>query len=202
MYFSVAQSCLTLCDPVDPRLLCPWNSSGKNTGVGSHSLLQGIFPNQGLNPGLLWSSTTAPRVRHKGPPSVGSSLLFSCQCWCGYSDGSPSAHDSIVWLCLHGCLIFLHRHFPPQSLPSHPLMPSPGSQQQTLPWDCSSIPTPQVPGTVLFKGLVSLSRVCRAVARIVCVILIPFKLSQISSFTLQQPQMLLLCPKQLPWFGD
>ena len=34
------------------RLLCPWNSSGKNTGVGCHSLLQGIFPNQGLNPGL------------------------------------------------------------------------------------------------------------------------------------------------------
>ena len=35
------------------RLLCPWNSPGKNTGVGSHSLLQGIFPIQGLNPGLL-----------------------------------------------------------------------------------------------------------------------------------------------------
>ena len=35
------------------RLLCPWNSPGKNTGVGSHSLLQGIFPAQGLNLGLL-----------------------------------------------------------------------------------------------------------------------------------------------------
>ena len=35
------------------RLLCPWNSPGKNTGVGSHSLLQGIFPTQGSNPGLL-----------------------------------------------------------------------------------------------------------------------------------------------------
>ena len=34
-------------------LLCPWNSPGKNTGVGSHSLLQGIFPTQRLNPGLL-----------------------------------------------------------------------------------------------------------------------------------------------------
>ena len=32
--------------------LCPWNSSGKNTGVGSHSLLQGIFPTQGSNPHL------------------------------------------------------------------------------------------------------------------------------------------------------
>ena len=34
------------------RLLCPWNSPGKNTGVGSHSLLQGIFLTQGLNLGL------------------------------------------------------------------------------------------------------------------------------------------------------
>ena len=30
----------------------PWNSPGKNTGVGSHSLLQGIFSTQGSNPGL------------------------------------------------------------------------------------------------------------------------------------------------------
>ena len=36
-----------------PRLLCPWNPPGKNTGVGCHFLLQGIFPTQGSNPGLL-----------------------------------------------------------------------------------------------------------------------------------------------------
>ena len=35
------------------RLLCPWDSPGKETGVLSHSLLQGIFPTQGLNLGLL-----------------------------------------------------------------------------------------------------------------------------------------------------
>ena len=34
------------------RLYSPWNSSGQNTGVGNLSLLQGIFPNQGSNPGL------------------------------------------------------------------------------------------------------------------------------------------------------
>ena len=34
-------------------LFCLWNSPGKNTGVGSHSHLQRIFPNQGLNLGLL-----------------------------------------------------------------------------------------------------------------------------------------------------
>ena len=35
------------------RRLCPWGSPGKNTGVGCHSLLQGIFSTWGLNPGLL-----------------------------------------------------------------------------------------------------------------------------------------------------
>ena len=51
----VAQRCLTVCDPMDcdPRLLSPWDSPGKNTGVGSHSLLQGLFLTQELNPGLL-----------------------------------------------------------------------------------------------------------------------------------------------------
>ena len=39
----VTQLCLTLCNPVD-YLLCPWDSPGKNTGVGCHFLLQGIFP--------------------------------------------------------------------------------------------------------------------------------------------------------------
>ena len=34
------QSCLTLCDPIDTRLLCPWDSPCKNTGVGCHFLLQ------------------------------------------------------------------------------------------------------------------------------------------------------------------
>ena len=35
------------------RLLCPWDSPGKNTGVDCHSLLQRIFPTQGSNLGLL-----------------------------------------------------------------------------------------------------------------------------------------------------
>ena len=46
----VTQSCLTL----RPHgLYSPWNSPGQNAGVGSLSLLQEIFPTQGLNPGLL-----------------------------------------------------------------------------------------------------------------------------------------------------
>ena len=46
----VAQSCPTLCEPA--RLLCPWDSPGKSTGVGCHFRLQRIFPTQGSNMGL------------------------------------------------------------------------------------------------------------------------------------------------------
>ena len=43
-----AQSCPALCDTMDTtRLLCLWNSPDKNTGVGCHSLLQGIFLREG-----------------------------------------------------------------------------------------------------------------------------------------------------------
>ena len=41
------------CELSPARLLCPWDLPGKKTGVGSHSLLQGIFPTQGSNFGLL-----------------------------------------------------------------------------------------------------------------------------------------------------
>ena len=52
----VTQLCLTLCDPMDcrpPGSSVHMDSPGKNTGVGCHALFQGIFPTQGLNPGLL-----------------------------------------------------------------------------------------------------------------------------------------------------
>ena len=50
------QLCLTLqLHGLQPtRLLCPWDSPGKNTGVGCHALLWGIFLTQGLNLHLLW----------------------------------------------------------------------------------------------------------------------------------------------------
>ena len=46
-----SESCSVVSDLLWPHGLCsPWNSSGQNTGVGSLSLLQGIFPTQGSNP--------------------------------------------------------------------------------------------------------------------------------------------------------
>ena len=47
------------------RLLCPWNSLGKNTRVGCHTLLQGIFSTQGSNPGLPLCRQILYRLSHK-----------------------------------------------------------------------------------------------------------------------------------------
>ena len=55
------------------RLLCPWASPGKNIGVGCHALLQGIFPTQGLNLGLLHCNpgieTGSPTLQVNSLPS-------------------------------------------------------------------------------------------------------------------------------------
>ena len=50
------------------RLLCPWNSPGKNTGVGCHSLLQGIFLTQGSNLGFLHCKQILYCLNHQGSP--------------------------------------------------------------------------------------------------------------------------------------
>ena len=67
MQVKVAQSCLTLCDPMDYR---PWNSPAQNNGVGSLSLLQGIFPTQGSNPGIPHCRWSLYQLSHKGSPRI------------------------------------------------------------------------------------------------------------------------------------
>ena len=62
-------SCVLLCDPMDCSLLgssVHGDSPGKNTGVGCHTLLQGIFPTQGSNPGLLHCRQILYRLSHQG----------------------------------------------------------------------------------------------------------------------------------------
>ena len=49
---------------------CPWNSPGQNTGVGSLSLLQGIFPAQGSNPGFLHCRQILYQLSHKGSQRI------------------------------------------------------------------------------------------------------------------------------------
>ena len=84
----------------------------------------------------------------------------------GYGDAPLPTHDSAVPPCFHGCLAFHHRHFPPQSPPSHPLGPSLQSRA-ALPCDCSTIPKLQLPAAAPSRGPASLSGVCMAAARTV-----------------------------------
>ena len=69
----VAKSCPTLCDPMTVGYACQaplWNSPGKNAGVGSHSLLQGIFPTQGSNSALLHYRQILYCLSHQERPTI------------------------------------------------------------------------------------------------------------------------------------
>ena len=73
LHAKLLQSCLLSATPwtVAHRLLCPWDSPGKDIGMGRHVLLQGIIPTQGLNQCLLcllhWQTSSLPLVPHWKP---------------------------------------------------------------------------------------------------------------------------------------
>ena len=58
-------------------LYSPWSSLGQNTGVGSLSLLQGIFPTQGSNPSFQHYGQILYQLSHKGSPTIFVNKLFS-----------------------------------------------------------------------------------------------------------------------------
>ena len=65
------ESCSVVSDSLwHHGLYSPWNSPGQNAGVGSRSLLQGIFPTQGLNPGLPHCRRILYQLSHKGSPRI------------------------------------------------------------------------------------------------------------------------------------
>ena len=69
----VTQLCLTLCIRMDyspPGSSVHGGFPGKNTGVGCHALLQGIFPKQGLNPGLPHYKQILYHLSHQGSPNT------------------------------------------------------------------------------------------------------------------------------------
>ena len=76
-------SCSVVSDSLQLHgLYSPWNSPGQNTGGGSRSHLQGIFPTQESNPGLLHCRQILYQLRYQGsryeivPHSVFISLLY------------------------------------------------------------------------------------------------------------------------------
>ena len=94
------QLCPTLCDSTDcssPGSSFHGDSPGKNTGVGCHALLQGIFPTQGSNLHffclLCWQAGSLPLVppgtRSKYVAGAAAKSLQSCLTLCNPIDGSP-----------------------------------------------------------------------------------------------------------------
>ena len=80
----VAQSCPTLCDPMNCSPLgssVHGDSPGKKTGVSCHALLQGIFPTQGLNPGLPYCRLILYHLSHQGSPFYSIHACLFPQSW-------------------------------------------------------------------------------------------------------------------------
>ena len=70
-----------LSDSLQPHgLYSPWNSPGQNTGVGSLSLFQGIFPTQGSNTGLPYCRWLLYQMSHKGSPEMKVKFPYAMLC--------------------------------------------------------------------------------------------------------------------------
>ena len=117
----VSKSCPTLATL--HGLLCPWDSPGKNTGVDCHFLLQGIFPTQESNPGLLYCRQILYRLSYEGSPImcyyyvISGNVRFSDSWTTGEqknswilpelrSHGSPHQQASIKTVWLHFVCFF------------------------------------------------------------------------------------------------
>ena len=71
MYESESESRSVVSDSLRPQgLYSLWNSPGQKTGVGSCSLLQGIFPTQGLNASLPHCRHILYQLSHQGSPRI------------------------------------------------------------------------------------------------------------------------------------
>ena len=84
----VAHLCSTLLRPHE--LYSPWNSPGQNTGMGSLSLLQGIFPTQGSNLGLLHCRRILYQLSYKGN--------HGCSSWIRKGRGTRDQIANICWI--------------------------------------------------------------------------------------------------------
>ena len=95
----LAPSHLILCDSMHcspPGSSVHGDSPGKNTGVGCHALLQGIFPSQGSNPGLLHCRQILYHLSHQGSPRI---LQWVA---CPFFRGSGQPRNRIGVSCIAG----------------------------------------------------------------------------------------------------
>ena len=112
----VTQSCPTLCDSTDcrpPGSSVQGDSPGKNTGVGCHACLQGIFPIQGSNPGIPHCRLILYHLNHKGSQTVSFWLCTSAEFYVNVIQSSTKSTTQQkciyfrkhCWLDLHGSMV-------------------------------------------------------------------------------------------------
>ena len=89
-------------------LYSPWNSPGQNTGVGSLSFLQGIFPTQGSNPGFPHYRQILYQLSHKERSALEDYLIFKKSPWrAGYPESNvQSGSDAQSMLLYMALMIF------------------------------------------------------------------------------------------------
>ena len=96
-----SESHSVVADSLQPHgLYNPWNSPGQNTGVGSLSLFQGIFPTQESNPGLPHSRWILYHLSHKGSPRILEWVAYS------FSRGSFQPRNWTRASCIAGGLFW------------------------------------------------------------------------------------------------
>ena len=99
-----SESGSVMSDSLRPHgLYSPWNSPGQNTEVGSLSLLQGIFPTQGSNPGLLHCRWILYQLSHKGSPRILE--------WVAYPFSRGSSQADFYQLSYQGSHIYVWLQF-------------------------------------------------------------------------------------------
>ena len=92
-----SESCSVVCDSLrPPGLHSPWNSPGQNNGVDSLSILQEIFPTQGLNLGLLHCRQMLYQLSHKGSPRILEWVAYP------FSKGSSQPRNRTGVSCIAG----------------------------------------------------------------------------------------------------
>ena len=92
-----SESCSVMSDSLRPHgLYSPWSSPGQNTGMGSLSLLQGIFPTQGSNPALPHCRRILCQLNHEGSPRILDWVANP------FSRGSSQPRDRTQLSCIAG----------------------------------------------------------------------------------------------------
>ena len=127
--WSESESYSVVSDSLWPHgLYSPWNSAGQNIGMGSLSLLQGIFPIQGSNPGLPHGRQILYQLIYQGSPSI-----------------QKLPQEALLHYILH-MVVYICQSYSPSSF--HPLLP-PWVHMFVL-YICIFIPVLQIGSSALF----------------------------------------------------